>query len=58
MLRSKQFSGAIDGGLFDHVTPLATAVIALLRIALSILVRENRARGFEHGLANEIFRSD
>ena len=58
VLSAKQFLGAIDRRLLHHVSPFAAAVVTLLRIAFSILVGEDRAGGFEHGFADEVFARD
>jgi hypothetical protein len=44
----------IDCCLLNYVSPLAAAVVTLLRITLGILVCEDRAGSFEHGFADEI----
>jgi hypothetical protein len=40
------------------VDELAAAVVALAGIAFGVLVRQDRAGGFEHGRAHEVFRRD
>ena len=49
---------AVNGKLFGLVRELASAVIALARIAFGVLVGENRAHGFEHRFRYEVFRRD
>jgi hypothetical protein len=44
-----------DLGLVHH---LATAVIALARIALGVLVRQDRPLRLEHGAGNDVLRGD
>src|SRR5256885_5872002 len=58
VLRAEEFPGAIAGKVFDHVSEFASAVVALAGIALGIFVGEDRAGGFEYGLADIILRSD
>jgi hypothetical protein len=58
VFRSKEFLGAIDGELFDLVRVFAATVVALARIAFSVLVREDGAHSFEDGFGDEIFRGD
>ncbi len=58
VLRAEQLLRPVARQVLDDVGKLAAAVIALARIALRILVREHRARGFEHGFADKIFRGN
>ena len=58
MLRAKQLLGPVARQILDHIGKLAAAVVALAGISLGIFIREHRARGFEHGFADEIFRGD
>ena len=44
--------------VLDDVHVLAAAVVALAGIALGVLVGEDAARGFEHGLGSEILAGD
>ena len=55
---AKDLFGAVAGQVLDHVGVLAAAVVAASRIALSIFVGEDGARGFEDGAADEVFRGD
>ena len=56
VLGAKQRLRAVDRKLLGAVREFAAAVIALARIALGVLVGEDRAHRFEHGFGNEIFR--
>src|SRR5437667_9562103 len=58
MLGSEQLPCAIDRCLLNNVSPLAAPVIAPPRVALRILVCENRAHRLEHCFADEVFRSN
>ena len=58
VLRAKQLLGAVARQVLDDVGKLAAAVVALARISLGIFVREHRAGGFEHGLADEVLGGD
>ncbi len=51
----EQLAGAFDGQVFNLVDHLATAVIALARIALGVFVGEHRPLGLEHFVAHIIF---
>ena len=55
---AEQFLSSIARQILHHIRELATAVVALARISLRILVGEHRACGFEHGLADEILRAN
>ena len=55
---AEQFLGAVDGQLLDHVDVLATAVVALARIAFGVLVGEHRTLGFHHRRAGVVLRGD
>src|SRR5882757_6047848 len=55
---TEQFLGAIDSELLDAIHMLTTTVIALARVALGILVREDRALRFEHPRTGIVFRRD
>ena len=54
VLGPEELLGAIARQVLDHVGEFASAVIALAGIAFCILVGEDGARGFEHGLADEV----
>src|SRR6185503_14462881 len=56
MLRAKHLLRAINGRLLDNVRKLASAVITLARITLSILIRKDCAHRLQHCLGNKIFR--
>ncbi len=58
VLGAEELLGAIARQVLDHVGELASAVIALAGIALGVLVGEDRAGGFKHGLANEVLGGD
>ena len=58
VLGAEELLGAVAGQVLDDVGELAAAVVALAGIALGILVGEHRARGFEHGFADEVLRGD
>src|SRR5208282_128273 len=58
VLGAEELLGAVARQVLDHVRKLAAAVVALGGITLRILVGENRAHGFQHGFADEVFRSD
>ena len=52
---TEQFFDALDSNVFALVNALATAVIAMARIAFGILVGEATAHSFHHLRANEVF---
>jgi len=54
----EQLAGAIDGQLLGLVDLLAAAVIAPARIALGILVGQDRPGGLEHGARHDVLRGD
>ena len=58
VLGAEQRLRARDGERFDDVDVLAAAVVAPARIALGVLVREDRAGRLEHGGADEVLRGD
>ena len=58
MIGAEELPGAIARQVFDHVRVFATAIVALARITLGILVGKNRAYRFKHGFAHEILRGD
>ena len=51
-------AGAFDRKLFGDVDILAATVVAATRIALGVLVGQDGALGFEHGLADDVFGRD
>ena len=58
MLGAEQLLGAVDRELLGDVDVLATAVVALARVALGVLVGEHRALGLEHRHRDEVLRGD
>jgi hypothetical protein len=56
--RAEQLLGALDGDRLDLVDEFAAAVVALARIALGVLVGQDRALGLKHGLGDDVLRSD
>ncbi len=58
VLGAKQFLGAIARQVLDNVGELASAVIALARIALGVFVGEDAASGFHYRFGNEVFARD
>src|SRR5262252_6527120 len=58
VLRTEQFLRAVAREVLDDVGELAPAVVALGRIALGVLVGEDRAGGFEHGFADKVLGCD
>ena len=54
-LRAEDLLGAIARQVLHHVGVLASAVVAPSRIALGILVGEDRAGGLEHRFGDEVF---
>ncbi len=58
VLGAEELFGAIAGQVLDHVGVLAAAIVAAARIALSILVGEDRACGFEHCFRDEVLAGD
>ncbi len=58
VLRAEELLCAVDRQLLDFIGVLATAVVALARIALGVLVGEDGAHGFEDRFGDEVFRRD
>ena len=54
----EQRLGAADGEAFGDIHELAAAVVAPPRIALGVLVGENRALRLQHGWAGVVFGGD
>jgi hypothetical protein len=52
---AEQLLGAVDGDLFDLVDIFAAAIIAAARIALGILVGQDRTGRFKHGGRADVF---
>jgi hypothetical protein len=50
----EQAAGALDGQLLGNVDELAAAVIAALRVALGVLVRQHRALCLEHRAGDDV----
>jgi hypothetical protein len=50
--------GAVYCKLLRHVDPLAAAVVALTRESFGVLVRQDRAGGFEDRLRDEVLGCD
>ncbi|MNM67033.1 hypothetical protein D3C81_785500 [compost metagenome] len=53
---AKQFLGAVDGQLLDHVDVFAAAVVALAWVTFGVFVGQNRALGFHDSRAGVVFR--
>jgi hypothetical protein len=58
VLGAEDLFGAITGEVLDHVSVLASAVVAASRIALGIFVGEDGACGFEDSAADEVLGGD
>ena len=54
----EQLAGAVDGDLLALVDDLAAAVVTLARVTLGVFVGHDRTHGFQHLLADKVFRSD
>ena len=54
MLGAKQLLSARARQFFHDIGELASAVVALARVALGVFVGKNRTHGFKYGLANEV----
>src|SRR5260370_17077847 len=54
VLRPKQLLGAITRQVLDDVRKLASAVIALTRISLAVLILKHRACPFAPAFADEV----
>ena len=52
---SEEFAHTVDGKLFHFVNHLASTIVSLSGITLSILVGEVGAHGFHYLVANKIF---
>jgi hypothetical protein len=55
---AEQLLGPLDGERLDLVDEFAAAVVALARIALGVLVGQDRALGLQHRLGDDVFRCD
>ena len=58
VLAAKDLFGAVAGQVLDHVSVLATAIVAAAGVALGVFVGEDRAGRLEHRLGDEIFAGD
>ena len=58
VLGAEQRLGAVDRELLGDVDVLAAAVVALARVALGVLVGEDRALALEHRDRHEVLRGD
>ena len=58
VLGAEELLGAVARQVLHHVGEFASTVIALAGIAFGILVGEDRAGRFQHGLADKILRGD
>ena len=58
VLGAEEFFGAFDREILHHVDEFTAAVIAAAGVAFCVLVGEDRAGRFQHGLVSEVFRSD
>ena len=58
VLGAEELLGALAGQVLDDVGELAAAVVALAGIAFGVLVGEDAAGGFEHGLGGEVLAGD
>src|SRR5437868_4200850 len=58
MIGPEELFGALDGEVLGHVHVLATAVISLSWVALSVLVGEDRTLRFQHRSAHVILGGD
>src|SRR5580704_5299835 len=58
VLSAKELLGAVARQVLDHIGKLTAAIVALAGISLGVLVREHRARSFEHGFADKVLGSD
>ena len=54
--RAKKFFGALNGGNLCLIGKFLPAIVALARVALRVLVSQNRALRLAHCLGNIIFR--
>ncbi|MNN53327.1 hypothetical protein D3C81_1680720 [compost metagenome] len=55
---TEQLLGTVNGQLLDHIDVLATAVVALARVAFGVLVGQLGALGLHHLRAGVVFRGD
>ena len=58
VLGAEELLGALACQRLDHVGVLAAAVVAASGVAFGVLVGKDRAGGFQHRLAGEVFRGD
>src|SRR5437660_11445680 len=58
VLGAKEFVCPLACQIFYDICKLTAPVIAFTRISFGVLIREYRAHGFQHRLANEVFGCD
>jgi hypothetical protein len=58
VIGAKNLFGTLTRQVLHDIGKLATAVIALSRISLSIFIREHGTCGFQHSYADKIFGRD
>src|SRR5215217_3319719 len=58
VLAPEYLAGAIARDVLGHVNEFAAPIIPLPWIAFGVLIRQHRAKGFEHSFGNEILRSN
>ncbi len=57
-INAKEFFYAFDSELLGDIDELAAAVITAIWITLCILIRHNRALGFQNGQRDKVFAGD
>ena len=57
-LRTVEFAKTLDGQRLHFVNHLATSVVTCSGVTFGILVREHRAHGLHHLIADEVLRGD
>jgi hypothetical protein len=58
VFRAEELLGTVPRQVFDRVRMLTAAVVALSRIAFGVLVGEDAASSFQHGLAGKVLARD
>ena len=58
VLRAKQLFETVTGNVLRDIHYLASAVITMPRIALSVLIGQHTAHGFHHLIAHEVLTGD
>src|SRR5437763_4848054 len=58
VLGAEELLGTVARQILDDIGVFAATVIAFAWVALGVLIRENRAHGFENRFADEILRCD